>query len=124
MSILAKEKGMISLKAMFWLALLFVLLHVLFKVVPMGMDYSQMKDAMQGKVNMGQIATSDLEIKTSLEKTARDLDLPLTQESFIIERNQNTNRLTRISTNGGWDVEMRFLWGAYVRTFHFEPVAE
>ncbi len=124
MSMLAQEKGMISLKVMFWLALLFVLLHVLFKVVPMGMDYSQMKDAMQGKVNMGQIATRDLEIKTSLEKTARDLDIPLTQESFIIERNQNTNRLTRISTNGGWDIEMRFLWGAYVRTFHFEPVAE
>jgi hypothetical protein len=46
---LAQEKGMISLKVMFWLALLFVLIHVLFKVVPMGMDYIQMKDAMQGK---------------------------------------------------------------------------
>jgi hypothetical protein len=30
----------------------------------------------------------------------------------------------KISTKGGWDVEVTFLWGAYVRTFHFEPVVE
>ena len=56
MSMLAKEKGMISFKAMFWLTLLFVVIHVLIKVVPMWMDYTRMKDAMQGKVNLAQIA--------------------------------------------------------------------
>jgi len=121
---LAKENGMISFKAMFWLALLFVVVHVLLKIVPMWMDYGRMKDAMQGRANMSQITTNDAEIKMSLEKTAVELDLPLTQDNFIIERNLDSNRITRIRTNGGWDVEVHFLWGAYIRTFHFEPVTE
>jgi hypothetical protein len=121
---LAKEKGMISLKAMFWLALLFVVIHVLIKVVPMWMDFSRMEDAMQGKANMSQIASNDLEIKKALEKMAVELELPLTQDSFIIKRDQNSNKITGISTDGGWDVEVRFLWGLYIRTFHFEPVTK
>jgi hypothetical protein len=124
MSILSKENGMISFKAMFWLVLLFVVVHVLFKVVPMWMDVTRMEDAMQGRANLGQIASSDLEIKKSLEKTAVELDLPLTQDSFIIERDPNTNTITGIRTNGGWDVEVHFLWGAYIRTFHFEPATK
>ena len=124
MAMLAKEKGMISLKAMFWLALLFVIVHVLLKVVPMWMDFTRMEDAMQGKANMSQVASNDMEIKNSLEKTAKELELPLTLDSFIIERDPNSNKVTGISTNGGWDVEVHFLWGAYIRTFHFEPVTK
>jgi hypothetical protein len=124
MAMLAREKGMISLKAMFWLALLFVIVHVLLKVVPMWMDFTRMEDAMQGKANMSQVASNDMEIKNSLEKTAKELELPLTLDSFIIERDPNSNKVTGISTNGGWDVEVHFLWGAYIRTFHFEPVTK
>jgi len=124
MSMLAKENGMISFKAMFWLVLLFVVVHVLLKIVPMWMDYSRMKDAMQGRVNMGQVASNDLEIKNTLQKMAADLELPLTQDSFVIERDSNSNKITSIHTNDGWDVEVHFLWGVYVRTFHFEPVTE
>ena len=124
MSILARENGMISFKAMFWLVLLFVVVHVLLKVVPMWMDYTRMKDAMQGRANMGQVASSDGEIKRTLEKMAVELELPLTQDSFIIERDADTNKIVRIRTNGGWDVEVHFLWGVYIRTFHFEPVTE
>ncbi len=124
MALLAKENGMISFKAMFWLVLLFVVVHVLIKVVPMWMDYTNMKDAMQGRVNMGQITSSDEEIKRLLKKVAVEQALPLTEESFIIEREPNSNKIVRISTNGGWDVEMHFLWGAYIRTFHFEPVTK
>lgn len=124
MALLAKENGMISFKAMFWLVLLFVVVHVLIKVVPMWMDYTNMKDAMQGRVNMGQITSNDEEIKMLLKKVAVEQALPLTEESFIIEREPNSNKIVRISTNGGWDVEMHFLWGAYIRTFHFEPVTK
>ncbi len=125
MSILAREKGMISIKALFWIALLFVVIHVLIKIVPMWMDYTRMEDAMQGRADMSQVATSDAEIKGLLKKTAVDLELPLlAEDSFIIERDPNTNKVTRISTNGGWDVEVHFLWDAYIRTFHFEPVTK
>jgi hypothetical protein len=121
---LAKENGMISFKAMFWLALLFVVVHVLLKVVPMWMDYTRMKDAMEGRAQMGQMASSDEEIKKALAKMAVELDLPLTDDSFIVQRDPDSKKITSISTNGGWDVEVHFLWGAYIRTFHFEPVTE
>jgi hypothetical protein len=124
MSIVAGEKGMISFKAMFWLVLLFIVVHVLIKVVPMWMDYTRMQDAIQGRANLSQVASSDDEIKKSLAKTAAELELPLTQDSFIIERNPDSNKITHIRTNGGWDVEMHFLWGLYIRTFHFDPVSE
>ena len=124
MAMLDKENGMISFKAMFWFVLLFIVVHVLIKIVPMWMDYTRMEDAMQGRANLAQVASSDEEIKKSLEKTAKELELPLTQDSFIIERNPDSNKITRISTNGGWDVEMHFLWGVYIRTFHFEPVTK
>ena len=124
MSLLTKENGMISFKAMFWLVLLFVVVHVLLKIVPMWMDYTRMKDAMQGRANMGQIASNDVEVKNSLKKMANELELPLTEDSFIIERDPNSSKITSIRTNGGWDVEVHFLWGAYIRTFHFEPVTE
>ena len=112
------------LTSLFWLALLFVVIHVLLKIVPMWMDYTRMQDAMQGRANMAQVTSGDAEIKNKLEKSAKELDLPLTADSFIIERNQDSNRITRIRTNGGWDVEVHFLWGAYVRTFHYEPVTK
>jgi hypothetical protein len=121
---LAKENGMISFKAMFWLALLFVVVHVLLKVVPMWMDYTRMKDAMEGRAQMGQMASSDEEIKKALAKMAVELDLPLTDDSFIVQRDPDSKKIINISTNGGWDVEVHFLWGAYIRTFHFEPVTE
>ena len=124
MSMLAREKGMISFKAMFWLALLFVVVHALLKIVPLWMDYSRMEDAMQNRADMAQVASSDGEIKASLEKAAKELDLPLTQDSFIIERNPDSNKITSIRTNGGWDVEVHFLWGVYIRTFHFEPATK
>jgi hypothetical protein len=122
MSMLAKEKGMISFKAMFWFAILFVVIHVLIKIVPMWMDYSRMEDAMQGRMNMSQIVNSDAEIKKTLVRMAVELELPLTEDSFIIKRDQNSNRITSIITDGGWDVEIHFLWGLYIRTFHFDPV--
>jgi len=124
MAMLDKENGMISFKAMFWLLLVFVIVHVLIKVVPMWMDYTRMEDAMQGRADLGQIAKNDDEIRFSLKKTAKELDLPLTEDSFIVERDPNSNKITGIRTNGGWDVEVHFLWGAYIRTFHFEPVTK
>jgi hypothetical protein len=111
MSMLAKEKGMISIKAMFWIALLFVVIHVLVKIVPMWMDYSRMEDAMQGRLTMSQMASNDAEIKKALVKMAVELELPLTEDSFIIMRDANTSKIIAIRTDGGWDVEVHFLWG-------------
>jgi hypothetical protein len=63
----------------------------------------------------------DEEILRDLENKAKDLDLPLKAENFVLQRDDERRRM-KISTK--WDIEVVFLWGVYTRTFHFQPVAE
>jgi hypothetical protein len=122
MHILANEKGGSKFKLYLFLLFLFLVIHVGLKVVPMYMDYSRMKDEMTIKAGVAQVLKDD-DILRDLVNKAKDLDLPLTAESFVIKRDEDRRKML-ISTKGGWDVEVNFFWGAYIRTFHFEPVVE
>ena len=162
---LSNEQGASRFKVFFWVALLFLVVHVLLKVIPMYMDFYRLEDEMkmkagaagQGlkddeilrdlekKAKEGEIrfienkrfagseprhdiswknATEELHflLLDSLKKKAKEVDLPLTQDSFIISRSED-GHITNIVTKGGWDVEVNFLFGAYIREFHFEPTA-
>jgi len=100
------------------LFLLFIVIHIAVKVVPMYMDYSRMKDEMTMKAGLAQVL-KDEDILKDLVSKAKDLDLPLTAESFIIKRDEDRRKMM-IRTQ--WDVDVNLFWGAYVRTFHFDPV--
>jgi len=102
--------------------LLGVVVHVALKVVPMYMDYGRMQDEMTTKAGLAQFLKDD-EIIKDLSQKAKELDIPLTADSFVLNRNEETRRMT-ISTKGGWDVELKFFGGYYTRTFHFEPVVD
>ncbi len=116
------EQGSSRFKVFLFFACMFVVVHVALKVVPMYMDATRMEDEMRTKAGVAQIL-KDEEIVRDLVGKAKELDLPLTAESFLIQRNEEKRKM-KISTRGGWDVEQVFLWGAYSRTFHFEPVVE
>lgn len=118
MPIFLNEKGASKFKVYLFFLFLFLVIHVGVKVVPMYMDYERMKDEMTTKAGVAQVL-KDNEILIDLVKKAKDLDLPLTAESFVLQRDEDRRRM-KISTR--WDVEVNFLWGAYIRTFHFEPV--
>lgn len=120
MPLLALNKGAISFKALFVLLLIFVVIHVGIKLVPMYMDSERMKDEMAVKAELAQ-TLKDEEILNDLVKKSKELDLPLGPESFVLIRDEG-NRRMKISTK--WDVTVNFFWGAYIRTFHFEPVIE
>ncbi len=122
MRMLFREKGASTLKVYAFFLLLFLIIHVGVKIVPMYMDYTRMKDEMTTKASVAQVL-KDEEILRDLVNKAKELDLPLTAESFIIQRDSDRRKM-KISTKGGWDVEVNFLWGAYIRTFHFEPEVE
>ena len=81
-----------------------------------------MEDEMKAKASVSQVL-KDEEILKDLDNKAKELDLPLTQDSFVIKRDTERRKM-KISTKGGWNIEVTFLWGAYIRTFHFEPVVE
>jgi hypothetical protein len=122
MNILANQNGASRFKVFLWFLVLFLIVHVAVKVVPVYMDYARMEDEMKAKASVAQVL-KDEDILKDLENRAKELDLPLTRDSFIINRDTERRRM-KISTKGGWNVEVSFLWGAYVRTFHFEPVVE
>ena len=120
MHILLNEKGASQFKVYLFFIFLFLVVHVGIKLVPMYMDAERMKDEMTMKASVAQVLKDD-EILTDLVRKAKDLDLPLTAESFVLQRDAERRRM-KISTR--WDVEVNFLWGAYIRTFHFEPVVD
>lgn len=122
MSILANRNGASRFKMFLWFLVLFLAVHVAVKVIPVFMDYAKMEDEMKAKASVSQVL-KDEEILKDLEIKAKELDLPLTQNSFVLKRDMERRKM-KISTKGGWDVEVSFLWGAYLRTFHFEPVVE
>lgn len=120
MHIHSNQKGGSRLKVFFWFVFLFLLLHVGLKIVPLYMDYARMEDEMNMKAGVAQVL-KDEEISKDLENKAKELNLPLKAENFVITRDDDRRRM-KISTK--WDIEVVFLWGVYTRTFHFRPVAE
>lgn len=122
MGIPSNEKGASRFKVWLFFLFLFLVIHVGIKVVPMYMDYAKMQDEMAVKAGVAQVL-KDEEILRDLVSKARELDLPLTADSFILNRNEERRKMA-IRTKYGWDVEVTFLWGAYTRRFHFDPAVE
>ena len=117
---LLSEKGASQFKVYFFLLLLFLAIHVGLKLIPMYMDAARMEDEMTMKASVAQVVR-DEEIMYDLVKKAKELELPLTADNFILQRDENTHRM-KISTQ--WNVEVNFLWGVYIRTFHFAPAVD
>lgn len=122
MKVVSNEKGGSRFKTYLFFLLLFLVIHAGYKIIPMYMDYGRMQDEMNAKASVAQVL-KDEEIVRDLTMKAGELGIPLTAESFILERDEERRHM-KISTVKGWDVTQRFLWGAYVRNFHFDPVAD
>jgi hypothetical protein len=124
MSILSKDRGMISFKVMFILLVLFMVIHVGVKAVPMYIDAEAMKDEMVGQARFAQ-TTKDDEILSALAKKAKEIGLPLGPDNFKVLRNDDARHM-RITT--AWDVEIHFFFDIYplytVKTFHFAPIVQ
>ncbi len=120
MQYLLSEKGASKIKVYLFLILLFVVIHVGFKLVPMYMDFERMQDEMAMKASVAQVL-KDEEIMYDLVRKAKELELPLTADNFTLQRDLDSHRM-KISTQ--WDVEVNFLWGVYVRTYHFAPAVD
>jgi hypothetical protein len=124
MSVISKDSGFISLKILFVLLLLFIVIHIGVKVAPMYIDAEAMKDEMSGKARFAQ-TVKDEEIARDLVKKAKELGLPLGAEDFKLLRDEETHRM---KIGAAWDVELHFFFDIYppytTRTFHFAPVVE
>jgi hypothetical protein len=124
MSTLSKDSGLVSFKLLFIFLVLFVVIHIGVKLVPLYIDSETMKDEMVTKARFAQTLT-DLDITTSLAKRAKEIGLPLGPDDFKLLRDEDTHRM-KIGT--AWDVEVHFFFDIYppytVKTYHFKPIVE
>jgi len=120
MHIRGNESGVSTIKLLVILSIAALVVYVGYKLLPMYIDFERMKDEMQIKASMAQVL-KDEEILADLIKKAKELELPLGPENFILRRDDDHHRMM-IKTM--WDVEVHFPFDVYVRNYHFEPVAD
>jgi hypothetical protein len=121
---LLAERGASNFKVLFWLLVLFIVVHISIKLVPMYIDTERMKDEMSVKARFAQ-TLKDNEIKMDLEKKAIELNLPLRQEDFVLIRDDDNHNM-KIATK--WNVTVHFFFNIYppytTKVYHFEPVIQ
>lgn len=124
MRMIGNESGVSKLKVLIILALLGAVIHVGIKYLSMRLDFERMKDTMDIKASAAQVL-KDEEILADLAVRAKELDLPLKRENFLIIRDEDGRKMI-IKT--AWDVEVHYFGGfcgdPCVREYHFAPVAE
>ena len=123
-STLSKNSGMVSFKVLFIFLVLFVVIHIGVRLVPLYIDSEAMKDEMVTKARFAQTST-DLDITTGLARRAKEIGLPLVEDDFKLLRDETTHRM-KIGT--AWDVKVHFFFDIYprytVKTYHFAPIVE
>ena len=124
MRIAGNEGGVSSVKVMIWLVILGAGFHVGIKYLSVQLDFQRMQDAMSSKASVAQVL-KDEEIRNDLMGKAKELDLPLTGDNFIIIRDEDKHMMT-IKT--AWDVEVHYFGGLCgdlcIQNYHFAPVAQ
>jgi len=124
MRIVENEDGFTRFKVLFWLLLLAAAFHVGYKIIDVQVDYQRMKDTMSSKAGVAQVL-KDEEILIDLATKAKELDLPLKAENFVLHRDVERRKM---SIRTAWDVEVHFFGGVCgdlcVHTYHFAPAVE
>jgi hypothetical protein len=124
MSRFSRETGAVSLKVLLWLLVIFIVVHIGVKLVPMYIDSERMKDEMAVKAGLAQVLTDD-EILAALTSKAKELELPIAPENIILNRDADSHRM-KISVK--WDETVHFFFDVYppytTRVYHFEPIVE
>jgi hypothetical protein len=124
MQVIGNESGFSRLKVLIILALLGAVIHVGIKYLSVKLDFERMKDTMEIKAGAAQVL-KDEEILSDLAARAKELDLPLKGENFLIIRDEDRRKMI-IKT--AWDVEVHYFGGICgdlcVQEYHFAPVAE
>ncbi len=119
MAILRNEKGMSTIKLWIWLVLVILVVYMGIKLLPMYIDFERMKDEMSIKASLAQVLKDD-EIRSALAAKAKELELPLDDNDFIILRDDEHHHMT---IKADWDIEVHFPFDIYVRNFHFAALA-
>lgn len=120
MRLKGNERGVSMLKVWFWLIALGLVIYAGVKIAVPYIDFERMKDEMTTKARLAQVL-KDEEVRAALVAKAKELDLPLGPEHFVIQRDEAKQRMYIAAA---WDIEVHFPYDVYVWNHHFDAVAD
>ncbi len=107
------ERGEGRAKAITWTLVFLVVIYVSIKIVPAYVNEYQLRDKMQEEARFAVVNRfSDEQIRETVWKEVRDLDLPIKREDIKIE---NSQQLVKIAVN--YSVPVDFM--VYKTELHF-----
>jgi len=109
-------RGKANIGCIVWLAILFLVGYVLYKVVPVKIATSTFYDAMQEQASFGSIKGLG-QIEYAILQKARELELPVTKENLIIKRSKEA-----ITIEAHYEMTIDFFNGVYKYVWKFDPV--
>lgn len=109
-------RGKTNIGCIVWLAILFLVGYVLYKVVPVKIATSTFYDAMQEQASFGSIKGLG-QIEYAVLQKARELELPITKENLIIKRSKEA-----ITIEAHYEMTIDFFNGMYKYVWKLDPV--
>jgi hypothetical protein len=115
---LSWQSGGVTLGTFLFLFLIAGAIYLTLLYLPPWMAYRAMLDQIQEQAGTAAI-TSDNEIMTRLMATAREWEIPVTEDQIELKRTD-----TRVSISTQWDVTINLFGGQYQHILHFAPSTE
>ncbi|HEY7112822.1 MAG TPA: hypothetical protein VIA45_07815 [Thermoanaerobaculia bacterium] len=109
-------RGKANIGCIVWLAILFLVGYVLYKVVPVKIATSTFYDAMQEQASFGSIKGLG-QIEYAILQKARELELPITKENLVIKRSKEA-----ITIEAHYEMTIDFFNGLYKYVWKLDPV--
>ena len=112
------ESGMISMKAILYLAFIAAVIFACFKIIPVYVNNYQLNDYIQSQTPFWLTQRATVEgIKKVILAKAADLDLPVAADDITVVANQN---IVKISIDYHVPVDLK----VYTLQLHFTPASE
>jgi hypothetical protein len=109
-------RGAGTIGCLFWLVLVVVIGHVLWKVVPVKIRASTFYDVMQEQASFGSIK-SEHQIEYEILRRARELEIPVTKENLKVIRKRES-----VTVEAHYQIPIEFFGGAYKYVWKFDPI--
>jgi len=109
-------RGAGTIGCLFWLVLMVVIGHVLWKVVPVKIRASTFYDVMQEQASFGSIK-SEHQIEYEILRRARELEIPVTKENLRVIRKRES-----VTVEAHYQIPIEFFGGAYKYVWKFDPI--
>jgi len=118
MARIRSARGAGNIGCLLWAAVILLVGHVLWKVVPVKVRTSTFYDSMQEQASFGSIKSVQA-IEWEVLRRAEELRIPVTKENVKVTRARNA-----VTVEAHYTITIEFFGGAYKYVWKFDQVVE